>query len=370
MNPSSVKTAKEDAENDVLCDTEPTAHVSTPLLIAADGTIRTIGNAIESLDQDRLAKMNPIQKLFAKPFRIKRYIDDNQRVYKTIPFQLPEGWRPDLNYSARTKAGINFDALPANANGSYCGVLILKKDDPMAQANVDPDEFRKRMDEVMPQFSALIDDDTLAQVAQKPVSYFPGFRYAGPRLHEGNCCILLGDCAHTVKPYFGLGANSALEDVKVLSECLNTHKDSTADAVRAFSRNRAPESKALVRLSRNLDRPGFLGVLTFLVPIILDGIFGRLAPGLFGPNIIRVLQLENYTFQKAARRKRFDRAMQLLIIGSVFSGMASMANILVRSLARLIGKSTGVVWSALLASIFAFSMLSKNVPSTEQSKAN
>jgi kynurenine 3-monooxygenase len=53
-------------------------------------------------------------------------------------------------------------------------------------------------------------------------TYLPGFRYAGPRLHQGKRCVILGDSAPTVKPYFGLGANSALEDVKILGEALQT----------------------------------------------------------------------------------------------------------------------------------------------------
>ena len=34
---------------------------------------------------------------------------------------------------------------------------------------------------------------------------------------------MLGDSIHTVKPYFGLGVNSALEDVCVLDACLDEY---------------------------------------------------------------------------------------------------------------------------------------------------
>ena len=64
--------------------------------------------------------------------------DDNERIYETVPLKLPEGWRPDLNCSARSKTGrvTTFDALPANRNSDYCGVLLLKGDDDMATRNV------------------------------------------------------------------------------------------------------------------------------------------------------------------------------------------------------------------------------------------
>lgn len=106
---------------------------------------------------------------------------------------------------------MNFDALPADTKGNYCGVLLLKADDELAQANSDSKELRKFMDDVLPQFSGLIDETNIETIAKKPPSFLPAFRYAGPRLHQDLRTIILGDCAHTVKPYFGLGANSALE---------------------------------------------------------------------------------------------------------------------------------------------------------------
>ena len=323
LNFSEVKTSTpETAASDSLCDVDssnPTYQMTTNLLLAADGTVRTIANAIQAIDDDRLAQMTPFQRLWEQKsaFFVKRYPDDNQRIYKTIPLQLPADWRPDVNYSARSQDGrVVFDALPANTRGSYCGVVLLQTSDPLAAADTDPSEFRKLLEDYIPRFSALVDDKTLAMVAQKPVSYLPGFRYAGPRLHQGNRCVLLGDCAHTVKPYFGLGANSALQDVSILADILQVnHYDLTA-TVHAYSAQQAPQARELVRLSRELDRPGALGFFTFVLPIILDAIFGKLFPQLFMPNIIRMLQREDYTFVEVARRKRLDRSIQVALLGT------------------------------------------------------
>jgi len=340
MNPSSVKTWKENPEQEVLCDTETFRYVAANLVVAADGTVRTIANAMEEMDRQRLEKTkNPIRHalLAGKAFRVKRYPDDNQRIYKTIPFKVPQDWRPDLNYSARGKEGrVVFDALPANNRGDYCGVLLLKKDDPMAQADTDPVQLRQLLDEALPQFSSLLDDETVATVAQKPVSYLPAFRYAGPRLHQGRSCILLGDCAHTVKPYFGLGANSALEDVEELAEFLQKNPDDTAMAIQQFSRHRAPESKTLVRISRDLDRPGALGFVQFVLPIILDAVFGKLLPRVFQPNIITMLQKDSYTFQQVARRKRLDRLLQVSILTTGLASVGVAAKFAVRAILKVL----------------------------------
>ena len=92
-----------------------------------------------------------------------------------------------------------------------------------------------------------------------------------------------------MKPYFGLGVNSALEDVLALRAALDEHPADTRAALAAYSRSRAGEAagwsawgcrveriglqggsrmvageaEALVRISRGLDRPGLLGFVTF-----------------------------------------------------------------------------------------------------------
>jgi len=363
LNPSSVKAVSVSNEpaQERPRETQHSVQIATSILIAADGTVRTIANAMEHQDQQRFAAMNPLSRLTAgKPFQVKRYVDDNQRIYKTIPMKVPNDWRPDLNYSARTKDGrINFDALPANRNGEYCGVLLLKKDDPMAQQDTDPTELRQLMDQGLPQFSALLDDETIAQVAQKPVSYLPGFRYAGPRLNQGDRCLILGDSAHTVKPYFGLGANSALEDVKILSNILDAKRNNLVEAVHEFSRTRAPESKALVRISRELDRPGKVGFVTFILPIILDSIFNGLFPKVFMPNVISMLQRQEYTFQQVARRKRLDRLGQVAMIVGGLAGVATAAKLSVQLLADVIGKKSSSVTAAAAAAVAAAFVVSR-----------
>ena len=93
------------------------------------------------------------------------------------------------------------DALPADANGEYCAVLLLKADDEYAQPHSDARGLRSLLDETLPQFSPLITDATVQAVASKPPSNIPRFRYVGPALHQGGATVLLGDAIHTVKQY-------------------------------------------------------------------------------------------------------------------------------------------------------------------------
>lgn len=127
------------------------------------------------------------------------------------------------------------------------------------------------------------------------------------------------------------------------------------DAVQAFSDQRAGEAKALVRISRELDRPGKLGVLTFILPLILDSIFNKIAPKIFAPNTIAMLQKEGVTFRQVARRKRFDRIGQVAVIGAFLTGVVAGARAAVNGLAGALGKNnTTVIGAFTVGCVAAF----------------
>ena len=297
-NSDFLRVAPSNVKDEDLCDTDSFEEITTKLLIAADGTQRNIANEMERVDKEKRQSMSILERLSYGPaFRVKRYEDDNQRVYKTIPMKIPSKWRNDLNYSARSKDGrILFDSLPADANGNQCAVLLLKSDDELAQENSDPKKLREVFNNVLPQFSELLDDDMIDMVAKKPPSFLPSFRYVAPRLNQGDSTVILGDSIHTVKPYFGLGANSALEDVQILKRSIES-TSSLKEATSLFSKERAAESRALVEISRELDRPGLLGVFTFIIPLVVDSIFNKLAPAVFSPNTIAMLQKSENSFR-------------------------------------------------------------------------
>ena len=64
------------------------------------------------------------------------------------------------------------------------------------------------------------------------------------------------------------------------------------------ARQDAPEAKALVQLSRSFDRGGGLGFVTFILPLILDGIFHGALPKLFAPNSLALLQNPDLKFEQ------------------------------------------------------------------------
>lgn len=345
--------------------------ITTQFLIGADGAARGIANAMETADKEYRKQTNVFQRLFGKskrlPFRVTRYEDDNQRVYKSIPICFPEHWPHDLNYSARSVGNRGtFEALPSDANGNYCALLLLRPDDVLASANCDPKVLREYFDTQFAQFSALLDDEVINDVAKKGASTLPSFRFAGGRHHEGGRTVILGDCVHTVKPYFGLGANTALEDVKILSQILESIPDLEKNINKApqeFTKQRAADSRALVKISRGMDRPGKIGTMRFVLPLILDSMFNKLAPKIFGPSMFGMFQKQGVSFTQIQRKKRLDRLMQSVVIATILSSIGMGLGYSTKALARTLGTSTTVVRGALAATMcvagFARSKLSK-----------
>lgn len=135
--------------------------------------------------------------------------------------------------------------------------------------------------------------------------------------------------------------------------------DNLSDAVKEFSNKRAGEAEALVKISRELDRPGKLGFVTFILPLILDSIFHRLAPKIFEPNTIAMLQRDGYGFRQVARRKRLDRIGQIGVIGGGLAGMVAVSKFSINALARALGKKSSTVVGGIAAAALAARILTK-----------
>lgn len=279
--------------------------VRANFLIGADGAPSALRNSMET-DNDG--------------FFVKRYEDKNIRLYRTIPLHFPPNskkkWRGDLNYSARTNSDINIDALPTK-NGPYLGVCLYRPWDERMKNMKTAEDAKKFFDDVLPMFSEVVREKDLAAFASKGDSRLPRFMYAGPHLHKKRS-VLLGDAIHTVKPYFGLGVNTAFEDVLALDRALDKAEDNVDVALADFSKERAKEARAMVQISHRLDG----GFLTFVLPLIIDNILHKAVPWLFSPNTLTSLQNEKLTFCQVRTRKRIDRLLQVLLgVSSLVTGV-------------------------------------------------
>jgi len=281
---------------------EESLIVETDFVIGADGVRSAVRTSME----------NDLEFSKQNGFKTVEYPPRNTRVYKTIPMKFPNSWRKDINYSARTKSGVNIDALPT-LDGVHVGVVLFKPETTLVTDLKSGKEAKTFFKETFPQFADFIADEDFDKFITKPVSRLPEFSYAKSVLNREDSCVLVGDTIHTVKPYFGLGVNSAFEDIAVLNTCLDENNDDLRKSLDSYSKKRAKEAKILVELSHTLDG----GFLSFILPLILDGISNKIAPKIFGPNVIRMLQREDLNFVQVRRKKRIDRLMQISVLGTI-----------------------------------------------------
>ena len=162
-------------------------------------------------------------------------------------------------------------------------------------------------------------DDDLERFVLRPVSRLPSFQLVEGDIHYSTsrgAVVLLGDSIKAVKPYFGQGANSALEDVSVLCACLDSAADEPVAAAAAYTAARADDARALVRISRGFDGKGKLGTARFLVPLLLDVQLNKWLPWLFSPPTLRALQDERNSFAALVHKKRRERALLLGLLAA------------------------------------------------------
>lgn len=69
--------------------------------------------------------------------------------------------------------------------------------------------------------------------------------------HHGNKCVLLGDSAHAMVPFYGQGMNCGFEDVVVFFEILDKYGFGEINRVlEEYSRIRVPDSHAICDLAQ------------------------------------------------------------------------------------------------------------------------
>jgi len=305
------------------------ASIEVEFVVAADGVNSTLTKNMSSMAPEN--------------FQVTRLAPNLERelVYKTLGLdkdKLPKTWRTDLNYSSRQgedlSKSITFEALPTREGNIVAVVLFNPTDTRLTSEARTADDVREQLTKLFPQFAPCVNDRELESFAQRNPSRLPSFAYAGPSLHvsaSSATIVALGDSIHSVKPYFGLGVNSAFEDVICLKDSLDKAGPRWTTAAEIYSAERGKEAEALVTLSASFDGNFF----QFVLPLILDGIFSNLFPQVFAVNSIRMLQSEEFTFTQVVARKLQDRILQAIAIFLVLAALISVLGFLASALSLM-----------------------------------
>uniref|UniRef100_A0A2K6MHH9 Kynurenine 3-monooxygenase n=1 Tax=Rhinopithecus bieti TaxID=61621 RepID=A0A2K6MHH9_RHIBE len=136
-------------------------------------------------------------------------------------------------------------ALP-NMSKSFTCTLFMPFDeyDKLVTSNDVIDFFQKYFPDAIPLIGEkLLVQDFFLLPAQPMISV------KCSSFHFQSHCVLLGDAAHAIVPFFGQGMNAGFEDCLVFDELMDKFNNDLSLCLPAFSRLRIPDSHAISDLS-------------------------------------------------------------------------------------------------------------------------
>ena len=154
--------------------------------------------------------------------------------------------------------GTHFVMALANLDGSFTGTIYVdNENDPESFKELNSPAkikafFQKHYAEAIPVLGGL--DFIVDQMMKNPIGMLGTVRCTS--YNFGGHCVLLGDSAHAITPFFGQGTNASFEDCLVLFELMQEHAPANnmttaglSRAFDAFSRERKPNADAIAEMA-------------------------------------------------------------------------------------------------------------------------
>ena len=146
--------------------------------------------------------------------------------------------------------------------------------------------------------------------------------------HYRGRIVLIGDACHSVYPFYGQGMNAALEDCRVLDECIGRHEGNWEEIFRAFQTARRRNTDALAELSKQnfVELSEKVKSRRFVARKKIDVLLNRLFPDLWVPLYTLVAHTTMPYADAVERVERQNRRARLLglnvVIGLLAAGLA------------------------------------------------
>lgn len=200
--------------------------------------------------------------------------------------------------------------------------------------------FERHFADALPHLPALE-----AQFAAAPSSALVTTR-TQPWTALGGRLLLLGDAAHAVVPFYGQGANAALEDCLVLDECLAATSAGTGGnydlraAAVAFSAARKPATDALADLSlaNYVEMRHKTATLAFRLRARLEAALHAVLPSHFTP-LYSMVAFGRLPYDEVVRRAaRQDAALDALFAAAAATTVLAASSLIVTALRSGAGK--------------------------------
>ncbi|XP_071997256.1 kynurenine 3-monooxygenase isoform X2 [Engystomops pustulosus] len=171
-------------------------------------------------------------------------------------------------------------------------------------------------------------------------------------------CVLMGDAAHAVVPFYGQGMNAGFEDCHVFSELMEQYGNDFRICVPEFSQLRVPDAHAISDLAmyNYKEMRSHVNSMWFLYRKYLDNILHKLMPSTFIP-LYSMVTFTRIRYHKVVLRWKWQK--RVINTGLVVFGCAMTCcgtYLLIKHLPQLIKKDTFTQLSTHLPNFLSSSL--------------
>lgn len=220
-----------------------------------------------------------------------------------------------------------FIAIPS-LDGSFTCTLFMPPS-LFASLEADTSQVLSFFDKHFPGVTDLIPESALISSFQNN-PHLPLISIKASPYHFSSSCVILGDAAHAMVPFYGQGMNAGLEDVRVLFETIDKHliianyatkamstKEKLAAALAEYSELHAPDSAAIndLALSNYEEMRSSVTSSVYLFRKHLEEWLSVNLPRLGWATKYSRVSFSNERYSEIVRRS--DRQGQLLLRGLV-----------------------------------------------------
>uniref|UniRef100_A0A6I8P8C7 Kynurenine 3-monooxygenase n=1 Tax=Ornithorhynchus anatinus TaxID=9258 RepID=A0A6I8P8C7_ORNAN len=129
--------------------------------------------------------------------------------------------------------------------------------------------------------------------------------------HLSSKCLLMGDAAHAIVPFFGQGMNAGFEDCLVFDELMDKFNNDLCICLPEFSRLRTPDDHAISDLSmyNYLEMRSHVNSRWFLFRTYLDRVLYALMPSTFIP-LYTMVSFSRIRYHEVVMRWRWQNKVR------------------------------------------------------------
>jgi kynurenine 3-monooxygenase len=195
----------------------------------------------------------------------------------------------------------------ANADGSFTSTFFGPWELTESLATSDASKIREFFKENFPDAADLIGLDNVVPVFQNnPKGAL--MQVTCSQYHFSDKCIIIGDAAHSMVPFYGQGMNCGFEDVRTLLQLLDT-KPTRKEAFSEYTATRHEDLKAILKLALDNYNEMSTKVVSqaYLFRKTLDGLLGRVFPQSWIPLYTMVSFRGDIPYAEAIKRENFQQ---------------------------------------------------------------